>query len=265
MSARAVVWLVSLCLVVAMVWVFVRARRFPQSAGIAPPEQAVTTAEAPPPDAIGPFYVGISSLDVGENERAARLFDSLAKELPAEPSIWADLGLARLRLGDLPGAEEALGTAAKLSPGNGQITVLQAIVDDRQGQFQRAIDRLRSLRDPDAADLYQLAELLGRTGPDADPREQLDVFDRILKRRPNNLVAIFSRARLLARSENKPLLSDAVKALDSYRQGWGPAAVQQYDAAKTAADAGNFRSGRHRPCFPAKSQPGDAGIPGGAR
>jgi len=221
--------------VAVAVWMLGCGRRAPQGNGFSP-------GELPPSGTVEPFFVGVSSLDVEENQRAGRLFEELSKSLPQEPAVWANLGIARLRLGDLPAAQEAFGTAAKLSPGNDQITVLQATADERQGQFPRAVERLRELPNPPAAVLYQLAELLGRTGRDADPREQLEVFDRIRQRETENLVAAFGRARLLARSENGPALSEAIQAFDSHRQAWSPAALQQLESAQAAAAAGNFRA-----------------------
>ena len=91
------------------------------------------------------FYVGVASLDVEENERASTLFADLSKKLEDEPAVWANLGVVRLRLGDVAAAEQALTTAAKLAPGNRQITVAQAIVEERQGKFANAIERLRGL------------------------------------------------------------------------------------------------------------------------
>ncbi len=199
-------------------------------------------ADASPADAVGPFYVGVSSLDVEANDRAARLFEELTKKLPDEPAVWANLGLARLKLGDLPGAEQALATAAKLAPGNAAITVLQATVDDDEGKFEQAIQRLRSVPEPNVTVLYRIADLLGRTGKGADLPAQLQAFDQMLRLQPTNPVVAFSRARLLARMENKPLLIQALHDIETHREGWGAAALHQFEAAKTAADAGNFRA-----------------------
>ncbi len=241
MNLRFVIALIVTCLLVAMFWEFSRPRKVPN---VRPPEHidVVAHEDSVPPEAVGPFYVGISALDVGDNERAGRLFDELSKKLSNEPAIWANLGLARLRLGDIPGSEEALGSAAELAPTNGQVAVLQAMVDEYQGQFPQAIARLRGLPNPDVAVLYRLAQLLDRSDPNADPREQLEIFERIQKLQPNNLVAGFSKARLLARMENKATLTEALNALESYRASWGTAAIQQYESAKTAAAAGNFKA-----------------------
>src|SRR5688572_27664454 len=191
---------------------------------------------------IDAFYVGVASLDVEENERASTLFADLSTKLPDEPAVWANLGIVRLRLGDVPAAEQALATAEKLAPANRQITVAQAIVDERQGQFPRAIERLRKIPNPDPTVLYQLVELFGRTGQPDAPREQLALYDRILQSEPTNLVALFGKARLLTRGENQAELSQTLTRLDSFRTNWTEESVQQLDAAKSAVSAGNLRT-----------------------
>ncbi len=203
---------------------------------------AVSTVRPAPADAIGPFYVGLSALDVEANERADKVFEDLAKRLPDEPAIWSNLGIARLRVGDLPGAEMALGEAAKLDSRNDQIILLQATIDEEEGQFQQAITRLQNLADPDAAVLYRLTQLLGRTGQNADLPAQLQAFDRLRQRQPANPVAAFGRARLLARMEDRTGLEAALQELAAKRAQWSEAEIRQLEAARKASNAGNFRA-----------------------
>ena len=247
MSVRRLVPLIALGIVAAAAWLFSRrdhAQSTPAAlaAQSAPAPSPHAPDQPPPADAIGPFYVGLSSLDVEENERAGRLFDQLSKELPAEPAVWADLGLARLRLGDLPGAESALAQAAKLAPGNDQVAILQASVDEFQGNYERAIQRLQALSHPSPAVLYRLANLLGRTGTNADPQVQLRVLDQLRQRVPDNLVVAFERARLLARTQDRTQLEASLERFAAHRAAWGAAAAGQFDAIQSAVAAGNFRA-----------------------
>ena len=225
-------------------WVNSSRRHRSDNASTPPTDRAPAAAalESPPPEAVGPFYVGVSSLDVDANERAGKLFEELSGKLPKEPAIWTNLGIARLRLGDSPGAAEALDKAAALSPQNGRISLLLATLDEDAGQFPRAIERLRSLPAPDDTVLYRLGELLGRTGHNADQRGQLELFDRIRQHQPKNPVIALNRARLLARMENKILLTEAINDLEAHRENWSAAAGRQLESAKTAVTAGNFRS-----------------------
>src|SRR5688572_24302441 len=197
-------------------------------------------------EVIDSFYVGVASLDVEENERASTLFANLSTRLSDEPAVWANLGIVRLRLGNVVAAEQALATAEKLAPANKQITVAQAIVDERQGQFPRAIERLRKIQNPDATVLYQLVELFGRTGQADAAREQLALYDRILQGEPTNLVALFGEARLLAHGENQPELTQALTRLDTSRTNWTEESIQQSDAAKPAVASGNLRTAATR-------------------
>src|SRR5690606_6646419 len=122
-----VIALVTIALLAVAAWMLSR------GPSMRPPEYGDTATArltSPPPESIGPFHVGVSSLDVEENERAGRLFEDLSRRLPQEPAVWANLGIARLRLGNLAGAEEALGMASKLAPANPQITILHAMVEE---------------------------------------------------------------------------------------------------------------------------------------
>lgn len=244
---RAIVVLLSAGLVAVAIFAWINSSRHRAPAGVSTPAGqpapavAVSALESPPAETVGPFYIGVSSLDVDANERAARLFEELSTKLPKEPAIWTNLGIARLRLGDSPGATEALDKAAALAPQNGRITLLLATLDEDAGQFPRAIERLRSLPAPDDTVLYRLGELLGRTGHDADLHEQLEIFDRIRQRQPGNPVIALSRARLLARMENKPLLMAALGDLDAHHENWSAATLRQLESARTAVGTGNFR------------------------
>ncbi|HVU23137.1 MAG TPA: FG-GAP-like repeat-containing protein [Opitutus sp.] len=246
MSPRRLVPLVAVCIVAGAAWILLRRNHTGSADRAAAPAPAAPVARASdlpplPADAVGPFFVGLSSLDVEENERAGRLFENLSRELPAEPAVWADLGLARLRLGDLPGAESALAQAAKLAPGNDQVAILQATVDEFKGDYAHAIQRLQALAEPGAAVLYRLAGLLGRTGTQADPAAQRRVLDRLHALVPDNLVAAFDRARLFARTEDRAQLEDSLRGFAAHRDAWDAAAAGRLDSIQSAVAAGNFR------------------------
>lgn len=228
MKSRPAMILISVVILVAVVWLVVRDR------SAAPGELSS--------DQIGRFYTGVSSLDVEENERAHRLFGELVTELPSEPAVWANLGLAGLRLGDLQQAARALEQAARLSPENPHILELQATLDERQGRFARAIAGLRKHPAPGAAALYQLSELLGRTGRDEDAVEQLRVLNRINDMEPDNLVIAFKRARLFAASGDGAALSGLVERLAPREDSPDPAVVRYYEAVKQAVADQNFRA-----------------------
>src|SRR5690606_5822954 len=77
---------------------------------------------------------------------------------------------------------------------------------------------------------------------DADPRVQLDILESLREREPDNLVAAFDRARLLARLEDGPRLEQALQEFDARVDGWSPAATSQLATIRSALAAGNFRS-----------------------
>ena len=207
---------------------------------------ASAASQTPPSDAVGPFFVGVSSLDVEENQRAAKLFEELSQKISDEPAVWANLGLARLRLGDVIGSFQALGKAAELAPANDQIAILQALVDEHEGQFAAAVERLRRLPNPDSVVLYRLSDLLSRTGSETDRQAQLAALNRLHEQEPHNVVVSFSRARLLAKLENTSELAQVLPEIDPTRAlasepNASPAAAEQFAAVKSELDAKNFR------------------------
>ena len=242
-SSRVTLVLVAIALLGAAAWTWQHVR----SSSARSKANRNGVAAAPPSDVVGPFFIGISSLDVEENQRAARLFEELSQKISDEPAVWANLGLARLRLGDLPGSSQALGKAAQLAPANDQIAILEALLDEHQGDFAAAIAKLRRLPNPDAVVLYRLSDLLSRTGSGADPHEQLSILDRLHATDPHNVVVNFSRARVLTKLENGSELEQALAEIDPSRAPAGdpvrtPASAEQFAAVQSALREKNFRS-----------------------
>ncbi len=216
-------------------WLAWRSMSLRQGSAPAAPTAAPASAED-----MERFYIGLAALDVEANERALKEFQSLSQSLPSEPAVWANLGIAWLRLSDNSAATEALTKAAELAPDNRQISLLQALVEELSGEFERAIERLKQIPDPEPAALYSLALLVERTGKEASLVERLDLINRILKREPENAVAQFQRARLAARLEDGPQLADALQALAQRRSEWTAVAAKQFEAADRAARAKRF-------------------------
>jgi tetratricopeptide (TPR) repeat protein len=214
----------------AIIWLVMRLDSNPKSNG-------VETASA---DDVEKFYVGVAALDVEANQRAVASFQDLSKTIPEEPAVWANLAIAHLRLNETPTAVEALKKAAALAPENHQIIMLQALVEERSGAFDQAIQRLRQISEPDAAALYMLASLVERTGGESSPRERLDLINRILQQHPQNMAAQFQRARLAARLEDASQLNEALDVLEQRRAEWSELATQQFASAKAAAESGQF-------------------------
>lgn len=201
----------------------------------------------PPPDALAEgiveeFYVGVSSLDVEANQRAAEIFKTLTQKAADEPAVWANYGVALLRLNEIDTAKEVLRQTHELAPQDAHIVWLQAVAEERAGQYDAAIDLIRSLKSPNIMALYQLAHLVERTGRDTADEERLTIVKQILEQAPENLLAQISRARIAAKLEDKDELQAALLQLGSFQQSWSETALLKYKAATDATDNGNFRN-----------------------
>lgn len=93
--------------------------------------------------AVGAIVVADALGDAGNMETAALLG---VRHFPTDPVLWHGLAVARLRLGDLGGAEEALATAERHDGVNIASCVVGAILALRQMKAHRARQRLRQLR-----------------------------------------------------------------------------------------------------------------------
>ncbi|MCA8993236.1 MAG: VCBS repeat-containing protein [Planctomycetaceae bacterium] len=186
------------------------------------------------------FHVGLAALDVEENQRAATIFRDISSELPQEPAVWANLGVALLRLNESVGAEEAIAKATALAPENGEVVMLFAIADERAGRFDSAIERLRSLSDVSSSTLYMLFELVQRHDPEGSLDERLSLLNRILAREPDNLVAQFERARVTAKLGNLSELEPSLSELGKQGAAWNDQALTLFVSAQAAADKQQF-------------------------
>jgi tetratricopeptide (TPR) repeat protein len=216
-----------------------------QAQPVAPPlkteVEAKTEAEtAVTAEMVEQFSVGVAALEIEENQRAAQIFKELTQSLPEEPAVWCNLGMAMLRLNELPAAKEALSKAAELDPASDQVVGLLALADEREGKIDSAIQRLEALPHPDAAAYYRLAELVQRRSRDAAPQERLALINKILSVDPGNLVAQFERARLAAKIEDAAQLKQSLEVLEQQRDSWDELTTKQFESARSAAEEGRF-------------------------
>lgn len=193
-------------------------------------------------DVVEQFFVGVAALEVEENQRAAEIFQQLSGELAEEPAIWANRGIALLRLNENSDAEHALQMALELAPENSEILLLNALADERSGDFESAISRLDQLPSPSPAALNFLSELIERTGVDDATQRRNVINQHILRLAPENLVAQFDRARLVAKLEQAEELQDSLQVLAKQRDQWDELALEQFNGASEAVEKGDFRS-----------------------
>lgn len=198
-------------------------------------------SESLPKDAVEDFYVGVSSLDVEANQRAREIFESLSEKIPNESAVWANYGIALLRLNEIDAAKEALHTAREIAPNDDRIIWLHVMIEERAGQYDAAIDLIRALNTPDIKALYLLADLVERTGRSSADEERLVLLKRILTQAPDNLLVQLNRARIAAKLQNKEELQAALQNLDELQASWNETALSKYESSTNAANSDDFR------------------------
>jgi Flp pilus assembly protein TadD len=107
-------------------------------------KQEAKTVQLPPanPTAVGKMVQGVQAAKDGQRDRAASL---LREAIQVDSNLWEaryDLGVVLANAGDLTGAEEQLGTAAKLAPDWPDAAVALAEVRRRRGEHRLAADGL---------------------------------------------------------------------------------------------------------------------------
>ncbi len=70
------------------------------------------------------FYRGLAGLQVGLVDAARQEFVQASEIASGEPAVWANLGLAYLRLGDFDAAAPAVERARDLAPSSSQVAFL---------------------------------------------------------------------------------------------------------------------------------------------
>jgi tetratricopeptide (TPR) repeat protein len=195
------------------------------------------------------FYRGLAALQVGLLENAVNDFTEATMLVPPEPAVWANLGVARMRLGDLEAAAEPVGRALSLAPDNADMTLLAARMEIARGRLDDGVAHLRRAVDLDPRGLrarFALAEELERGGsPEAD-EEALRILDELQTLVPANLAVLLERARVAAKRADADRLDDAVRRIGASAAAWPPIAVEQYDGLRQAAAARDFTQAARR-------------------
>ena len=143
----------------------------------------------------------------GRNVAARRALEAVVAADPRDARAWTDLGRLRMALGDLGGASQAAGTAARLSPGEPHALTLQGeVVRARYGPvaalpwFEAALKR-------DAHHypaLIQYAATLGEAGRNVD---MLAAVRRASESRPARREPLYLQPVLAARAGRLDLAS----------------------------------------------------------
>src|SRR5262249_3442677 len=118
-------------------------------------------------NAVKAFYVGLTALQVGDDDRADTSFAAVTRVASAEPAGWADWGLLALRQRNFDLAAQRLERARNLAPQDGRIYNLLGILDSERGNSDSAIAnfmKAAELNPKDLRNIYALAQEYERKG-----------------------------------------------------------------------------------------------------
>ena len=185
------------------------------------------------------FYRGLASLEVGLLDDAQTAFERAAALAPDEPAIRANLAVVHVGFGNEAEAAGHIEAARGLAPDSADVRFLEAQLAGFQGRFEEAVAGYRQVVELDPDHLrarYALAQELDRAGGDAEAAEAQAQLEAIRDRRPGNLAVLVQHARVAARRQDAPALTDTVERLRGMTGGWPDLAVTQLEGLSAAVD-----------------------------
>ena len=183
------------------------------------------------------FYRGLASLEVGLLDDAQAAFERAAALAPDEPAIRANLAVVHVGFGNEAEAAGHIEAARGLAPDSAEVRFLEAQLAGFQGRFEEAVAGYRQVVElaPDHLRArYALAQELDRAGGDAEAAEAQAQLEAIRDRRPGNLAVLVQHARVAARRQDAPALTDTVGRLQEMTGGWPDLAVTQLEGLSAA-------------------------------
>jgi putative PEP-CTERM system TPR-repeat lipoprotein len=149
----------------------------------------------------------------GKLDEASAELDLLPPELAATEPMQVLQGKIRLRGGDLQGARRSFEAAYEAAPTNRSVLALSAVLwqlDDRAAAIERLADWVTENPDDEIV-LNQLASYQSRLGAE---REAVSIWERLLRRDPENAITLNNLAWHYRDSDTRRALQYVDQALD---------------------------------------------------
>jgi len=201
---------------------------------------------------ISSFYVGLASLQVGNDALADSSLQKATQIAPGEPSGWVDWGILALRQRNFEPASDRFQRALKLIPDNSRVYFLMGLLDSARGDSQEAIENYRKAASLDPKDLhalYALALAIERQGGAGSEDQFQKLIEQILAVQPNNLAALVELSRISAKRGDTSTLHSAVQRIGAQSASWPPEVKQELNALEAAASGPNPGSAAVRSVF----------------
>ena len=198
------------------------------------------------------FNVGLSALQCSEDVRAKARLTEASQIAPAEPAIWADLGLLAVRQQEFDPALRNMTRAHDLDPENSRIEFYLGEIESKRGNLSEANQHFRRAVELDGANikaLYSLAQETERQATSSSDSDALGYLKKILERHPANTAVLVDVARLAAKTGDTATLKSAVTSLSQQSKTWPAEVQQQMKTLEQAAQSANPRDAALRVAF----------------
>jgi tetratricopeptide (TPR) repeat protein len=201
---------------------------------------------------VSTFYTGLAALQVGDDVRAENKLGQATQIAPGEPAGWADWGILALRQRNFDVAAQRLGAARDLAPKNDHIYYLLGLLESNRGRSAEAITDWRKAVELNPQNLratYQLAEEIERQGDHGGAEQFQKLVEKILAVQPDNLAALLELSRIAAKRGDASTLHATVERIEKQSAAWAPEAKQQLVALQTAVAGQDTRPAATRTAF----------------
>ncbi|HET7348084.1 MAG TPA: tetratricopeptide repeat protein, partial [Acidobacteriaceae bacterium] len=151
---------------------------------------------------VSAFYVGLGAFQVGNDARADDSLGQATQLAPGEPAAWADWGLLALRQRNYDQAKQRLDRAESQAKDNGRIEYMLGLLESDRGNSAAAIGALRraaELEPHNPRIQYSLATEIERQDAPAATAQFEQIVQQILAEQPNNVAALLELSRISAK------------------------------------------------------------------
>ncbi len=194
------------------------------------------------------FYVGVASVQSGQDRFASQQFTTVTEQAPGEPAGWANRGLLALRQRNFEEASQLLTRAQELAPGDDRIAMLHGHMEENRGQLDAAVEHFRRAIELNPDNLkarYALATTQEQRGGQEPPEDVQHLLAEIHEARPDNLPVLLEWARVAAERGEAETLRTIIDRIENRSSGWPESPQQQFAELQTvAADGGTQQAVR---------------------
>lgn len=188
---------------------------------------------------VSAFYTGVVALRANDPERARTQLLNATTLYPEEPAAWANLAIQYLRGQQLVDAGKALDKALALAPGQPEVLLIAAQVENARGNAPKAAEYVRQVLQKEPNNLKAHALLIQQLErqPSASDAETQAEYEQVLAAQPGNLAALLELTRLAAKEGDRSKLLQRLRELKSDSGTWPPEPQQRLQALLTKSTA----------------------------